>query len=68
MSGDQVKEILTKQIAFTNENKLPLIPPETGNYEELHFDASKVTGYDDVMAYSKSGEVPKDLYDLQNTK
>ncbi|MBN9010998.1 MAG: substrate-binding domain-containing protein, partial [Rhizobiales bacterium] len=68
VSGDQVKEILTKQIAFTNENKLPLIPPETGNYEELHFDASKVTGYDDVMAYSKSGEVPKDLYDLQNTK
>lgn len=68
ISGDQVKDILTQQIKFTNDNKLPLIPPETGNYEELHFDASKVTGYDDVMAYSKSGEVPKDIYDLQNTK
>lgn len=67
-SGDEVKGMLAKEIKYTKDQKLPLIPPEAGDYEQLHFDASKVQGYDDVMAYSKSGEVPKDIYDLQNTK
>ena len=68
VSDADVKAILAKQIKFTQDQKLPLIPPETGDYEQLYFDASKVKGYDDVQAYLKSGEVPKDLYDLQNTK
>ena len=67
-SGDEVKAMLAKEIQYTKDQKLPLIPPEAGDYDQLHFDASKVQGYDDVMAYSKSGEVPKDIYDLQNTK
>jgi hypothetical protein len=54
--------------SFTQDQKLPLIPPETGDYEQLYFDASKVKGYDDVQAYLKTGEVPKDIIDLQNTK
>jgi hypothetical protein len=29
---------------------------------------SKVKGYDDVQAYLKTGEVPKDIIDLQNAK
>ncbi|MGC2788209.1 MAG: substrate-binding domain-containing protein [Roseiarcus sp.] len=68
VSDADVKAILAKQIKFTQDQKLPLIPPETGDYEQLYFDVSKVKGYDDVEAYLKSGEVPKDLYDLQNTK
>jgi ABC-type sugar transport system substrate-binding protein len=67
-SGGQVKEMLAKEIKYTREQKLPLIPPEAGDYDQLHFDPSKVKGYDDVMTYSKSGDVPKDVYDLQNTK
>jgi ABC-type sugar transport system substrate-binding protein len=68
VSSADVKEILAKQIKFTQDQKLPLIPPETGDYEQLYFDVSKVKGYDDVIAYLKAGEVPKDIYDLQNTK
>jgi hypothetical protein len=66
--GADVKAILAKQIKFTQDQKLPLIPPETGDYDQLYFDASKVKGYDDVQAYLKAGEVPKDIIDLQNTK
>jgi len=68
VSDADVKAILAKQIKFTQDQKLPLIPPETGDYEQLYFDVSKVKGYDDVQAYLKSGEVPKDIVDLQNTK
>jgi ABC-type sugar transport system substrate-binding protein len=68
VEGDKLKSILEHQIKFTEDNKLPLIPPESGNYEELHFDASKVKGYDDVLAYLKAGSVPKDIIDLQNGK
>jgi ABC-type sugar transport system substrate-binding protein len=68
VSDADVKAILAKQIKFTEDQKLPLIPPETGDYEQLYFDVSKVKGYDDVQAYLKSGEVPKDIVDLQNTK
>ena len=68
VSGDELKSILEKQIKFTQDAKLPLIPPESGNYEELAFDASKMKGYDDVMAYLKVGTVPKDIVDLQNVK
>jgi hypothetical protein len=68
VDGDKLKSILEHQIKFTEDNKLPLIPPESGNYEELHFDASKVKGYDDVLAYLKAGSVPKDIIDLQNGK
>jgi ABC-type sugar transport system substrate-binding protein len=68
VSSAEVKDILAKQIKFTRDQKLPLIPPETGDYQQLYFDVSKVDGYDDVTAYLKSGEVPKDIYDLQNTK
>jgi hypothetical protein len=67
VSDADVKAILAKQIKFTQDQKLPLIPPETGDYEQLYFDASKVKGYDDVQAYLKTGEVPKDIVDLQNT-
>ena len=68
VSDADVKAILAKQIKFTQDQKLPLIPPEAGDYEQLYFDVSKVKGYDDVEAYLKSGEVPKDIVDLQNTK
>ena len=68
VSDADVKAILAKQIKFTLDAKLPLIPPETGDYEQLYFDASKVNGYDDVEAYLKTGEVPKDIVDLQNSK
>ena len=64
VSDADVKAILAKQIKFTQDQKLPLIPPETGDYEQLYFDASKVKGYDDVQAYLKTGEVPKDIVDL----
>jgi ABC-type sugar transport system substrate-binding protein len=67
-SGKAVEGMLAKEIKYTKDQKLPLIPPEAGDYDQLYFDVSKVQGYDDVMAYSKSGEVPKDVYDLQNTK
>lgn len=63
-----VKSILEQQIKFTKDKKLPLIPPESGDYDQLYFDASKVQGYDDVIAYSKSGAVPKDIVDLQNVQ
>jgi ABC-type sugar transport system substrate-binding protein len=68
VSDADVKAILAKQIKFTQDQKLPLIPPETGDYEQLYFDVSKVKGYDDVQAYLKTGEVPKDIIDLQNAK
>jgi hypothetical protein len=68
VSDADVKAILAKQIKFTQDQKLPLIPPKTGDYEQFYFDVSKVRGYDDVEAYLKSGEVPKDIVDLQNTK
>jgi ABC-type sugar transport system substrate-binding protein len=68
VQGDELKGILDHQIKFTEDAKLPLIPPESGNYEELHFDATKVKGYDDVMAYLESGKVPEDIIDLQNSK
>ena len=63
-----LKAMLAQQIKYTRDHKLQLIPPETGDYDKLHFDLSKVEGYGDVVAYSKSGEVPKDIVDLQNTK
>jgi ABC-type sugar transport system substrate-binding protein len=67
-SSADVKGILAQQIKFTQDQKLPLIPPESGNYDQLYFDVSKVKGYDSVVEYSKSGTVPKDIIDLQNTK
>jgi ABC-type sugar transport system substrate-binding protein len=68
VSGADLKAILAQQIKYTEDHKLALIPPETGDYDQLYFDVSKVQGYSDVVDYSKSGEVPKDIYDLQNTK
>ena len=59
--------MLAQQIKYTEEHKLALLPPETGNYDQLYFDVSKVQGYSDVVEYSKSGAVPKDIKDLQNT-
>jgi len=56
VSGADLKAILEKQIKYTEDHKSPLIPPETCDYKELHFDVSKVEGYSDVMAHSKSGE------------
>jgi ABC-type sugar transport system substrate-binding protein len=37
-SSADVKGILAKQIKFTQDQKLPLIPPEAGDYDQLYFD------------------------------
>ncbi len=68
VSGADLKAILERQIKYTLDHKLALLPPETDDYSQLYFDVSKVAGYSDVVSYSKSGVVPKDIYDLQNTK
>ena len=66
--SEDLKGILAQQIKYTLDQELPLIPPESGDYDKLYFDASTVKGYDDVAAYLKAGTVPKDIVDLQNAK
>jgi hypothetical protein len=61
------KAILAKQIIHSRPEAAAHSAGD-GDYEQLYFDASKVKGYDDVQAHLKTGEVPKDIIDLQNTK
>lgn len=66
--GAALKTILDRQIKYTVDHRLQLIPPDTGDFKQLAFDVSTVKGYSDVVEYSKTGVMPTDIIDLQNTK
>ncbi|MBD3325862.1 substrate-binding domain-containing protein [candidate division KSB3 bacterium] len=62
-------EILAEHIAYSEEEGLALVPPETGNYDGLDVDVSQAKGYDEVMVYSDDrSQWPEGIVDLQNVE
>jgi ABC-type sugar transport system substrate-binding protein len=59
-------EIYKRHIAYAKERDLALIPPETGDYDELHVDLRGIKGYEEVLTYSRTKVVPSEIVDLQN--
>jgi len=60
------KEILEKHIKYTKEAGLALIPPEAGDFDGLTIDISGWKGYEDIMEYTRTREISKDIVYLQN--
>ena len=65
--GDD-EAIIKAHIQYCEEHNLALVPPETGNFDELTVDISSWPGYDEIMRYTEEGVWPEGIYDLQNTR
>jgi ABC-type sugar transport system substrate-binding protein len=68
VKGPNAAAILSAHIKFAEDRKLALVPPESGNYDELSLDASKLPGYKDLVAYFESNRrvFPPGMTELQN--
>ncbi len=70
VKGAQAGAILAAHIKYAEDRKLALVPPESGNYDELSLDASKLPGYQDLVKYFESNRkvFPPGVTQLQNVK
>ncbi len=68
VKGPNAAAILSAHIKFAEDRKLALVPPESGNYDELSLDASKLPGYQDLVKYFDSNRkvFPPGVTQLQN--
>jgi ABC-type sugar transport system substrate-binding protein len=62
------KEINQSHIDYSKPKNLALVPPESGNYDDLAIDLTKTQGYDEIMEYSRTRQMPRGITDRQNVR
>lgn len=58
--------VIKKHIKYAEDRGLDLVPPESGNYDTLVVEIENLPGYDEVLEYTKTREIPEGITDLQN--